>query len=49
MRLEIDDREPCDDWQEEGDTGYCKNCGGQQVAHEPWLSRAFGFLRRIDR
>lgn len=45
-RFEIDDREPCEDWQEEGDTGYCKNCGGEFLTHEPWLTRIFDWMEK---
>ena len=44
----VDERAPCDEWREMGDTGYCKNCGGQQAAHEPWLSLLFALMRRAD-
>ncbi len=43
----IDDRPPCEAWEEEGDTGYCKNCGGQQIVHEPWLSQTFDWMEKL--
>jgi len=43
-RFEIDEREPCEQWEELDDTGYCKNCGGQQIVHRPWIDAVFDWM-----
>ena len=47
LQWEIDNRPPCQEWEEEGDTSYCKNCGAQQAVHEPWIHAIFDWLESV--
>ena len=49
-RLEIKEREPCPEWEPMDDhdlAHYCKNCGGQWIAHEPQLSTTLDAMARL--
>jgi hypothetical protein len=46
MAIEIREHIECEEWDEESDTGYCRNCGGTQLVHDGNLDRLFDSLNR---
>ncbi len=47
MAIEIVEHVECEEWDEESDTGYCRNCGGTLLTHDGNLDQLFDLLEQL--